>query len=117
MIEVKINDDGCPDYAFIRAGDLRVGRKIIYLGGDMEEFNQDLKTDLGSYVFPTKIKEWLRSESLPADALIYKEIDKTLSHEATHIAIYKATNSLLTVVKFDKIDNVGARLIDFQSLR
>lgn len=112
MIDIQINNDGCPEYAFILPNDLRTGKNIIYLGGDRAELNRDLKENLDDYTIADRAKDWLRTAHSPGDALILNEIAETISHESCHIAIYKVTESIWTTRQLDRIEQVGNRLLD-----
>ena len=106
MINIKINDDGCDDIAYVLPHDLMANRKIIYLGGNMETLKTRIKNDM-RYKIPMKYRE----ATAPTEFMYNEDMEQIISHETIHIAIWKLTKDLHTTRTLDNIDNLTNRLM------
>jgi len=106
MIDIKINEDGDTNIAFVRKSDLLANRQIIYLGGNTEKLNYALRRGEEIGFIPEIV-----FSSQPSLTLYERDIDHIITHESTHIAIYKATESIRATIKLDNIDNPVKRLL------
>ena len=79
MYELEIGEHIRSSFAYITPDDLRQGKERIYVG-DMSSIPQH--TDF-----------------------VTEHIESVITHESTHIVIYKVTEDIPTVRCFDNIDN------------
>ena len=91
--------DGSPVNAYLLQDEVEAGKKIIYLGGDMEECERTFKH------YPDKITD----ERIPRlfnsySHYLESQIESVVSHEVIHLTIWSLTKSIQSCRMFDNID-------------
>ena len=101
MIDYKVGDVGLGS-AYLYDAEVNEGKKIVYLGGNIEMCNRIMKNR----------PEQFLDERIPKHFSSYKgflvsNIESVLSHESIHLTIWDLTHSMEAVKQFDNIDNRG----------
>ncbi len=100
MIEIKIHDGERGVTACVDWLDLIVERPVIYLGGNTRKLNERLRR--GEII--GFVPEIMYSEN-PSETLFEKRIEKIISHEIMHIAVYNVTKNVVVTKMLDNIDH------------
>lgn len=106
MIDIKLNDDGSPNWAFLRNTELKAGKTLIHLGGNMDKLNSEVRNDFDEYVFPVHLHDKIAKSNMPATTLFHEDLEAMITHESCHIAIYKLTGSIQITQGLDRLEDM-----------
>jgi len=93
--------------AYVSHKDLKNEKYVIYLGGNLEFCEHVFKTD------PTRIRFEPVLEYPSYSMYLESNIENIISHETTHLSIYKQTHDFDAVDKFDDIERADCCVSGF----